>query len=554
MLLIMMLCGQAVMAENYTFEEGENTLVLNVSVNGTYTVKQTGKIIIETMDQGFTITCGGVTVTPKTVYTDGGYNTRYDLQAQAGDVISITSSFCMNNKLRITELGEGQIQIKPVSITPAASTTFSWNTSGMVTVQFNTPITASSATVVYSGKSYSVDEFRVSNQFVSFNITNAINEAYSNGLTEGKPLQIRITGITDLYDNTNKYGGTGNYIFAYKAPHQQGTMTSAVVNGQNLQLGMNTYTFQSFYATDSEDGIFTFEFSKPVQSIQNTTLTMGNLDQSTIGKYYYEELNDVVKIEGNKVTIDVRGKLRSLARMFPSVDMSQEVTDPEERGYVDYENISLAISNVIDENGNSMYSSAQGSVGSFSYTFRYNEIEDNIAMDGDGISEGDAVVCDQTIRLWVDQKVKSVNGIKVSYKVPQSVIEEETAAKGYALLDEPIDGEDLPDYATVTVDLDMSSVSIEDDPDGCIVVFKIPSEMPNAVEEEQVRVVVDVTTTNGMPHDLVINFFYNAVPTAIDAITTAKPAAVNAAYNLAGQRVNDNAKGIIIMNGKKVLK
>lgn len=554
MLLIMMLCGQAVMAENYTFEEGENALVLHVSVNGTYTVKQTGKIIIETMDQGFTITCGGVTATPKTVYTDGGYNTRYDLQAQAGDVISITSSFCMNNKLRITELGEGQIQIKTVSITPAASTTFSWNTSGMVTVQFNTPITASSATVVYGGKSYSVDGFRVSNQFVSFNITNAINEAYSNGLTEGKTLQIRITGITDLYDNTNKYGGTGNYIFAYKAPHQQGTMTSAVVNGQNLQLGMNTYTFQSFYATDSEDGIFTFEFSKPVQSIQNATITMGNLDQSTIGKYYHEELNDVVKIEGNKVTIDVRGKLRSLARMFPSVDMSQEVTDPDERGYVDYENISLAISNVIDENGNSMYSSAQGSVGSFSYTFRYNEIEDNIAMDGDGISEGDAVVCDQTIRLWVDQKVKSVNGIKVSYKVPQAVIEEETAAKGYALLDEPIDGEDLPDYATVTVDLDMSGVSIEDDPDGCIVVFKIPSEMPNAVEEEQVRVVVDVTTTNGMPHDLVINFFYNAVPTTIDAITTAKPVAVNAAYNLAGQRVNDNAKGLIIMNGKKVLK
>lgn len=552
MFLIMLLCGQTAMAEDYTFQEGENTILENVSVNGTYTVKQTGKVVIETMQQNFTITCAGVTAEPKTVYIDS-YNTRYDVQAKAGDVISITASFCLGNKLRITELGEGQINILPVATTPAANTTFVWNTSGMVTVQFNTPVTATNATVTCGGKSYSVDNFRVNAQFVSFNITSAINAAYEAGTaTEGKNMTIRITGIADLYDSTNKYAGTGNYIFAYKTPHQQGTLLSATVNGQELQQGVNNYTFLSFYAPDNQDGIFTFEFSKPVKSIEHATLNMGNLDQATAGKYYYEEIEDVT-IDGNKVIVDVRGMLRSYARMFPSVDISQETTNPDERGYVNYNNINLAITNVIDENDNTMYSSAQGSVGSFSYTFNYEEIVDNIAMDGDNIQEGEAVKCGQEIRLWVDQKVKSINGIKVSYKIPQGALDEETAAKGMQRAEE-IEGDDLPDYETVTVNLDMSNVRIEDDPTGCVVVFNIPSEMKYAVEAEQVRVVVGVTTTNGMPHDLVINFFYESVPTAINAITTANPDAASAAYNLAGQRVNSDAKGIIITNGKKIIK
>lgn len=42
--------------------------------------------------------------------------------------------------------------------------------------------------------------------------------------------------------------------------------------------------------------------------------------------------------------------------------------------------------------------------------------------------------------------------------------------------------------------------------------------------------------------------------TAIKNVNTSADSAVNATFNLAGQRVNKNAKGIVIINGKKVLK
>lgn len=48
--------------------------------------------------------------------------------------------------------------------------------------------------------------------------------------------------------------------------------------------------------------------------------------------------------------------------------------------------------------------------------------------------------------------------------------------------------------------------------------------------------------------------FNDDAATAIKNVNTSANSAVNATFNLAGQRVNKNAKGIVIINGKKVLK
>ena len=555
-LLVMLLFGQTAMAEDYTFQEGENTLKENTSVKGTYTVKQTGKIIIETQHQNFSITCGSTTASEKTVYTDGGYNTRYDITANAGDVLNISTPFSYGNKLRITELGEGPIQIKVVAVTPKNGGIFSWNSSGMVTVQFNTPVTATGATLTYDGKSYSVDDFRVNSQFVSFNITNALDQAYSAGLTQGKAITIKITGITDLYDNTNKYAGSGNYTFPYKAPYQQGTMTSSTVNGQSIEVGMNDgYNFMSFYNPANNDGVFTFEFSNNVQSVEKVTVTMGNLDQSTTGKYYYEEMDDV-KIQGNKIIVDARGKLRSLARMFPTVNMADETTDTEDRGYVDYSHINLALSNVQDVNGNFMRSPGQGTVGSYSYSFNYEEIVDDIAMDGANCAEGDNIKAGTRVELWISEQVQSFDGVKINIKVDNGQAPDE---------------EGNPVYATGTINVPAGAIEVlESDPSvGTVIAFTIPElkavvmedggaeepvekEYP-AVDGQNYIVYLQVTTTNGLPHDLKIEFM-NASTSAIQDINAQSAAKSSTAYNIAGQRINGNAKGIIIVDGKKMVK
>lgn len=524
---------QSAMAQT-KFTEGVNNVTPYASVNGTYTVVKAGLVTIETQERNFTVTCNNVEANVVTAYS-GAYTTRYDVLAKAGDVIHIYSSYYFGSVIRITEIGRNTLPVQLVSVTPSPDNTFSWSSSGMITVQFNKEVKSSGASVSWNGKNYGVSEFRASgSQFVSCNITDALNAAYDAGMKQGESFTVTFNDVVDPDDASNKYNDTGVLTIAYKAPYAQGRLVSAKAGTASLEVGNNDYNFLSYYSLDTEDGIFTFEFSENVGAKPEVSIRMGNVTEDANGKYYYE-LPDKVWYDGKKVIIDLRGKLRSLAEMFPYVDFSQLDTDEDSRGYVAFDRLDLVLNNVRDTHGNTMYSPGQGTIGSYTFTLKYKELEDNMAYEADSPLEGEVVVEGQNIGVWISEDVKSISSVKVTYYV----VEDET-------LEEPI-------YAPVTTSYPLSLVANEPYPDGgCIISLDLPTRMNGAVEGEPVRVSMSFTTANDMPHSLTLNYVYKSVT---DGIQEVSAATTDTMYNLQGQRISVPRHGqAYIKGGKKYIK
>lgn len=558
----MLLLAQTAFAENYTFKEGVNEVMSAVSLNATYRIKTAGMTVIES-DDILTVTHKNTKVSYETVYSTGGYNTRYVIDGKVGDVVKMTHDFYMGTKVRITEYGNNGMQIKPVATTPRDMTVgnatgsdafFSWITGGNVTVQFDTPVAATSASVVYGGKSYSVDEFAVSGQFIGFNVTSAMNSAYADGMQYSDPFSIRINGIADARNSSNKYGSNGTLDLNYYAPYQQGTLSRALTGGIALSEGMNAgYKFLSYYDAKGEDGIFKFVFTKPIGQVESVRLVMEGPAAIPSDKSYSETISGALrKIDGNTLTVDVRGKLRSLSNML-------SISSTDEAAAAGPHSISLVISNVKDTNGNFMHSSGQGTVGSYTFSFPYQEIQDDIAMDGDASgqwNEMSVINGGDYVQLWINKELKSIDGAKVIFKVDNGEpINEETG--------EPV-------YSLATIDIPAYAITIisHDPVDGTVIGFTMPElkgmalqggevtepvmQEYEAVPGELYRLILMVTTTNGIPHEPEIKYYCQSAT----GITAPSPMSVPQSaifYNIAGQRVSATHKGILISNGKKML-
>lgn len=545
--------------QNVTLQSGKNTISCNPNDTfvATFTTTKTDVIQIGSTIQA-TVNYDGENIASKYLpgSLSGAYQYKFDMEA--GKTITVT--FNSLSTIETIYVTEGKVTLKEETITPSTSTKFSWATQGQVDVSFNKPLTASKAVVkcpTLQNKEFNCDNLMLGgSNILSCNITDALNQAYEAGLKEGQPFLVVFSNVID--EDKEKYAGTGTFQLTYITPKQQARMVSATTNGASIDGG---YTFMSFFDPEEEDGRFVFEFTDDLASNGGSsfsaTLSMGNLDQIAEGRYYSENLD--YTIDGNKIIVETRGKLRSLARMFPSVDFAAEAEgEQDERFIIDTEHISLAIKNIEDKNGNFVFSPGQGTTGSFTYTFQYKEIEDDISMDGNRSEdmEGQPKQEGSEVQLWVDQELKSVDGVLLYVKVDNN---------------QGVDEEGNQIYGTGQVAISKNDIKIlSSDPDeGTVLGFNLPASLNVTVTDgsssegatmtcspvvgQPIRLVLQVTTTNGMPHDLVINYGYKKeIATAISEVPALNTQST-AVYNLAGQRVNANTKGIVIINNKKVI-
>lgn len=549
--LVALLACAPINATDITLKEGDNKVSVNdFTVNATYTAKKTGKVVIDASVAFDKVECNGTTYSYSYApgASHGAYH--YEVNAEAGQVITMVSSFFLSNgsSIWVTENGAGPVPITVQQISPTNNKTFSWAVAGMMTINFNKAVVYDNIWMVASGKKYPVDEATAGSS-VGCNLKNAIETAMEEGtLKEGDRFVVRMEGLRDMADATNRYNGNGVIEVAYLAPALQGKMVSAKVDGQDIQAGMqNSYTMLSYYDADGEEGLVRFEFSSNIKSIGRPRLRMGALDRSAEGLYYEGEVP--YTIDGKTLTIDLRGELRSYARLFPGVDLeAMDVMGTEE-----FTTIALSIVNVIDESGNPMATDIPGNVGSFTYTFNFKEIVDNIVMDGDRAEDMEGSVKGEgdVVQLWIDQELKAIESVKVYFKV----IDE----------GQGVDEEGVPVYVDGMTEVALSSIeTISSDPyDGTVLGFTIPKmeaqiEMGGAripAEGGQpLRIVLSVKTMNGMPHDLVINYVCRSLENGL-CLQPAADSKAAAAYNLSGQRINAaQAKGIVVIDGKKILK
>lgn len=555
-MVALLACGLTY-ATDFTLHEGENKINVNdFVVNATYTAKSTGKVIVDAFVVFDKVECNGTTYSYD--YTPGAQHGayHYEVNAEAGQVISIVSSFFLNNgtSIWISENGAGPVPVSIQQVSPARDQTYSWAHAGMMTINFNKSVVFDRAYLVAGGKKYAIDEASVGSS-IGCKLKDVIEKAQEEGsMKTGDRFIVRFEGVREMADPTNLYNGNGILEIAYLAPAPQGRMVSAKADGQDIHASiLNSYTILSYYDTDGEEGLLKFEFSKNIKSILRPRLRMGDLDRSAEGLYYEGDVP--YSIDGKVLTIDLRGELRSYARLFPGVDLeAMEVS-----GTQPFTTISLALVNIIDEDGNPMATEQDGNVGSFAFTFNYKELEDNIVMDGDRSedAEGSMKAAGDVVQLWIDQELKSIDGVSVFFKVVDD--------------GQGVDDEGNPVYVDGKTELPLTDISIlSSDPiDGCVIGFTIPQLQSQvelggpvipAADGQPLRIVIKVRTANGMPHDMAINYIFRSTEDGItteDGISRITPTAVRnaASYGIDGLPVSGkSARGIVIIGGKKYMK
>lgn len=533
-----MMVSTAIFAEYYTLKEGENVFVGHTSANGTFVAQFDGNVLIEAQEV-FEVAINGTKVNHSYVPGNGFAYTYEIKNVKAHDVITVTSDFVWSSsaKIKITIFADF-IPVQVLAVSPSQKEPFSWMTAGMVTINMNKNITCKSIQLVAGDHTTDVDDIHIGNS-IGFNLTNALNSFLSEGYIKAKDkFQVKITGLADATDKNNLYNGDGELLLDFIAPFPQHNLLSTTVAGNQISYTTaNTYEFLSYFPTDGEDGLFVLEFDENVKSVSDITLRMGNIDLDASGKFHRSSLP--YTIEGNKILIDARGKLRTLATLFPALvnDSEEDAGEGGMLGSFDTSVLTITVSNVIDINDNAFRSENQGSVGSYSYVLPYKEIIDEAYIDGDNKSEGEDVKAGETISLWLSNPDIKFDGIEVSY----FVLDAETAGT---------ESETMTQHKLIVSDFTITPDPLE----GEVITFVMP-EMPDVVEGSTVRVALgNANSTDGMPHYLYIEFKANSA--VVDCIKSiASDEKMNGTYGINGVKVNeaDMHNGLFIVKGKKLL-
>lgn len=487
--------------------------------------------------QVYKVTCDGVEYSYNWLPAND-YAYVYTLKdIKRGHMIELSTDFVMNGGIFVETYTGEFAPIKFLGVSPSADNTFSWTNAGNMTVQFNKNVSMKNLSVVIGGRSYNATEVSVSNGMIGLNVKNAISQAYLNGAKEGDGMDVVFTGIYEVDNTANLYNGDGNLTIHYLLPAEQHTVSSAVIGGVNIYYAgqggsavPNNYELLSYYDEKGTDGVLVLTFDGDVKSVGSVRLNMGNLDKLAEGGYYMETLP--YRIEGNKIIVDMRGKLRTIRSMFPNA--SDDILEAED---FDLNHVTIIVSDVVDRNGNSMASEAQGSVGSYAYVVGYRMLESNVVIDGDNIAEGDEVNAEQLIKIWISDAEAQFDYVEVAYKTINTEIEPDA------------DG----NYFYNTKTLKVTDFTTEPDPaEGQVISFVMPAIAEAVVGQPIVVTLAGAKTSEGLPVELYITFVAGeGIASGINNIEADKKS--HSMYNILGQRVK-NTKGIVIVDGKKIIK
>lgn len=509
--------------------EGENILPDSLTyraITAAFTAVKDGKVLIEAQEL-WTVTYNDAVATCKNVFGNGHGAYIYEVDSvKAGTTVYVTSDFVMiqGSSLWISYYNPGEsVPVRLNDVTPAADETFSWYRAGQVSVGFNKDVSFDAIKLSAGGKFFDVDDIH-GGSIIGFNITSSLNEALRNGdINPGDEFSIVIRGLRDAQDKQNLFNGSGTLQIKYIAPYPQSELVSAIV-GDGTAVNSD-YDFLSYYSPEEADGVFTFTFGDTIKSVGGISISIGSSDRGS-GLFYSSSLHYV--INGDKIIVDVRGKLRDLDTLFPHRnDEPEGEEEGEEPGIeqpeADLSHITMAINNVIDIHNNPFISYGAGTVGSYAYVMNYKEILDEASLDGDNVAAGDSICAGQDITLWLSNAVMNFKSITVTY----TAAEEEKAL--------------TVEEFTLT----------PDEFEGVVIGFTMPN-FSDATPGCTIRVELsDVTSPDGRKHELAIEF-KAADMTGIKVVDIDDND--RDIYALNGIRVSDmQSRHVYIVNGHKVL-
>lgn len=284
-------------------------------------------------------------------------------------------------------------------VLPAAGSTVMCTNTRQIAFRFNNPVACSRVEFVNGNYTKRLDA-QISKSSILLDIKETFYKFMKeNNLKEGDEFTIRLSGVRSAEDAENILGTDG----VIETKFICGKKPVALLSEGNFS---NDHKFLSFWPTGTPDGIFTLQFDGDLQAPTaegyNTTAQLTYGDMSTEAtERYMEKLN--IKIEGSKLTIDLTGKDRTPYKMLGSNAL--------------YDNILFAISHVRDANGNPVYSSGSGSIGSFTRSMPYElvSVEANTEFTP---ANGESLKGVDNLEVFAtDYKKFSFSGVKFTYTV-----------------------------------------------------------------------------------------------------------------------------------------
>ncbi len=393
------------------------------------------------------------------------------------------------------------------NITPAEGSVFSATGDGLIGIRFSKSINYSSAKITANGVEAEIDGVN-QNGIYAFDIKKTLFKWLTDKTVKaGDEMFFIMEGVCDANNPATVYGEDGTVKVKYIAPGMPIVKEKESVPSK----------FLSYWIPGDEDGMIKLTFSGEVAEGAIATLSWGNKEAE--GEFYSEDIE--AKTEGNTITIDLTGKLRTAKTMLPNSTSTASYTD-----------INIQINHIKDKQGNYCYADGQGSLGSFGYLFEYKDISGNIVseitlLDNKPLAETN------TVEIWINDAslLHSYSGVKFAYTTTDN--KQNTVIVAKDKLTESKDGNEL------------------------IINVPLPEEVKAA---QSVKVsLADALFADGLEH-------------AVEAVFTATPSGINGIINsdnstfeihaIDGKQVKRNASkaalgtlkaGIYVIDGRKVI-
>lgn len=176
----------------------------------------------------------------------------------------------------------------------------------------------------------------------------------------------------------------------YLGPDGDGRLVLQFICGSMPVVAIEQYIpdpFLSYWTPGAPEGILTMDFDAPLMDDGKTWVQIGWGKPESEGEYYFEKI--VCDIEGNRLSADLTGKLRTPALMTPQHPDS------------DFPTMLISVINVRDHYGDYVASPGQGTLGSYHYLSTYTLIDRTTLVAEFTPQNGSPIEEADNVNVWI---------------------------------------------------------------------------------------------------------------------------------------------------------
>jgi hypothetical protein len=277
-----------------------------------------------------------------------------------------TGKFCLSMDVELTV----------ESISPEAGSTVSASGALSSIISFNAAVSIGSVTLSTGNTTIDITQAAtVTGANVQVSLASRLLGWLNSGILKaGDEITLTLKDVKSVAGG-KLYNGDGICTVKYISADKPATLVSQSVPS----------VFKSYWTTGDPDGILTLTFSRellPGSAV--ASIAVGNVEGDT-GSYYYEELP--MTIEGEKVIIDLTGKLRRTVDMLPTGDKPDVIT--------------ITLSHLKDINGNYVATTNSAYIGTFLFTLNYEELSKNEVYAQFTPENGTSLQGVENLNVWI---------------------------------------------------------------------------------------------------------------------------------------------------------